>query len=123
MKRLDPHAVCAAFNKARMENQEFSYSVEEMKKLLKKYKIGTYLVPKMMSLNFFKRFRGKRGFSLSFTSEPIYEAQFRTLLNKKKKSSSPVVSHTDEDEEKEAIALLKSKGYRIFKVIQEEVEV
>ena len=119
MKKLDPHTLCAAFNKARMENLQSTYSTEEMKKLLKKYGIGTYLVPKMMSLNFFKRFRQGKGFSLSFTSEPIYEAQFRTLLNKKR----PVVVRTDEDEEKEAIALLKSKGYRIFKVIQKEVEV
>lgn len=105
-----------------MENQDLYFSIEEMKKLLKKYGIGSYLVPRMMSSNFFKRFRVKRGFSLSFTSDPIYEAQFRTLLNKKKSSSA--VPRTDEDEEeKEAIAFLKSKGYRIFKVIQKEVEI
>ncbi len=116
-----------AINAAKKETVNKQFSINELRELSRKYGYAG-------NNNFWQCFKmllikEKRGvYTWKETKYPFNLAQLEHVLeraNKYNKPShrEPVVEVVELSEEEKAIALLKSKGYRIFRVVTVEEEV
>lgn len=127
-KTVDLIDLCTKFNELRTSKLEERYSPEEMKDLCKQIGINERIFHELAKRNVFEKSKFGTKVVYRFSKNPLYKGLLEQTYNhirqlnniSKNKKKSPVeLNLTDEEQ---AIALLKSKGYRLIKPIGINVE-
>lgn len=110
MRKVNKLEICEKFNTLRQNNLHRKFTSEEMKTLMKGIGINNHIFCQMKD-TFFRRRRVGKITEYCFTDTPIHKQYFIDLYAKFNSSRKEPKNLKEE----EAIQLLKSLGYRIFK--------
>ena len=115
MKKLNPEELCKKYNTIRQANQNRRFLSDEIGTLLSRNGFNSKIVNLMKKYNYFKVYKeGTRKYYV-FPEQPIYVAQFQTLLTKFRAVGQKQETPVSESDINSAIQLLKAHGYRIQK--------